>query len=57
MSLVLTLYVLALCACAAAITYGIVRPERPRSAETTVRPHHVAPSKPAAPTRARRLAA
>lgn len=54
MSLFLILYVLAICASAAAIVYGIVRPERPRHAEAVVRPPRPGP---ATEKRSRRLAA
>lgn len=54
MSLYLALYVLALWAGTAAIVYGIVRPERPRSAAPAVRP---LPSDAVGPKRPRRLAA
>lgn len=54
MSLFLVLYVFAVCACTAAIVYGIVRPERPRSAEVAVHPLRPTSS---TPKRARRLAA
>ena len=60
MSLFLVLYVVAICACTAAIVYGIVRPERPGPEtasvpeKASVRPLHPAP---AVPKRARRLAA
>ncbi|MEP0548021.1 MAG: hypothetical protein ABJF88_13890 [Rhodothermales bacterium] len=54
MSLFLVLYVAAICVCTAAIVYGLVRPERPRSANAAVHPLHPAPS---AAKRARRLAA